>query len=83
MPAYITGTGVITAIGNNTGECIAALKEGRNAIAKPGLLDTHWKNEIPVAEIGLTNEQLADIAGAATSWPRTSSAAARASGNCS
>jgi 3-oxoacyl-[acyl-carrier-protein] synthase-1 len=68
---YVVNTGVITAIGNNTQECEQALISGRNVIGKPTFLQTHWKEEIPVAEIKLSNDALAAMTGVAPSWPRT------------
>lgn len=68
---YVVNTGVITAIGNNTQECKKALMSGKNAIGKATFLNTHWKEEIPVAEIKFSNEQLAAMSGVAATWPRT------------
>ena len=68
---YVVNTGVITAIGKDTEECRAALISGKNAIGKPSYLKTHWQNEIPVAEVKLSNEELAAITGTNASWPRT------------
>ncbi|MBL7719722.1 MAG: beta-ketoacyl-[acyl-carrier-protein] synthase family protein [Flavipsychrobacter sp.] len=69
--AYIVNTGVITAIGNNTQQCKEGLASGKNAIGKPRFLQTHWQNEIPVAEVPLSNDELAALAGVSSGWPRT------------
>jgi 3-oxoacyl-[acyl-carrier-protein] synthase-1 len=68
---YVVNTGVITAIGNDTEECKQSLINGKNAIGKAEFLGTHWQEEIPLAEIKLSNQQLAAIAGVPASWPRT------------
>jgi len=69
--AYIVNTGLITAIGTNTDECLASLLAGRSGVGKAEFLKTHWQEELPVAEIKLSNEQLAAMAGVDPSWPRT------------
>ena len=68
---YVVNTGVITAIGNNTQECKDALSRDTNVIGKPSYLETYWQNELPVAEIKLSNQQLATLAGVNSGWPRT------------
>lgn len=69
--AYVVGTGIITAIGNDTESCKASLIEGRSNIGKPEFLQTHWRDEIPVAEVKLSNKELAALTGADEQWPRT------------
>lgn len=69
--AYIVNTGVITAIGNDTASCLQALLDGRSGVGKAEYLETHWAAELPVAEIKRSNEELAVMSGAASSWPRT------------
>lgn len=71
MSAYVVNTGIITAIGNNTGDCLDSLLNGKTGVGKAEYLRTHWASEIPVAEVKQTNEQLAAIAGVPASWPRT------------
>ena len=53
---YITGIGVISAIGNNVEENLSALKQKKAGIAPVTLFET--KHKVPVAEVKLTNEQL-------------------------
>ena len=60
---YITGTGIITAIGNNTGENLLALKAGRSGIGKISGIDTIHKDVLPAGEIKLTDHELAELAG--------------------
>src|ERR1700741_1041724 len=68
---YIAGLGVISAIGNNATECLAALQSGRDGLGEVTLLPTVHRNEIPVAEIRQTNEQLAQQSGFETWVSRT------------
>ena len=53
---YITGIGVITAIGNNIAENFKSLKEKKSGISKITQLDTVYKDEIPVGEVKLTDD---------------------------
>jgi len=70
-PAYVINTGLITAIGNDTEQCRDALISGRSGVGKAVYLRTHWQDELPVAEIKMSNEQLAALAGVDKAWPRT------------
>ena len=69
--AYVVNTGIITAIGNDTASCKSSLVDGRSNIGKPEFLTTHWSDELPVAEVKLSNNQLAGLTGADITWPRT------------
>lgn len=69
--AYVVGTGAITAIGNDTQACKASLLAGRSGIGKPEYLKTFWQEQLPVAEVKLSNQELAAIAGVSDRWPRT------------
>jgi len=60
---FITGIGIICAIGKNTGETFASLRAGRHGIGKLSLLDTIHREELPCGEIKLSNEQLGSLAG--------------------
>ncbi|MDX9905658.1 MAG: beta-ketoacyl-[acyl-carrier-protein] synthase family protein [Bacteroidales bacterium] len=60
---FVTGIGIICAIGKNTGETLAALRAGRHGIGKITVLDTVHHDELPAGEIKLTNTELAAIAG--------------------
>jgi len=60
---YIAGAGVISAIGNNTAEHLAAFKQEQAGIADITLLDTIHKGRLPVAEVKLTNEDLIALTG--------------------
>ena len=69
--AYVVNTGVITAIGNDTQACKNALIQSRSGISIATYLQTHWKDELPVGEVKLSNEELAVMCGADVRWPRT------------
>ncbi len=69
--AYIVNTGIITAIGNNTEECLQALLSGKTGVGKAEYLKTYWQEELPIAEVKMSNTQLAELAGVKASWPRT------------
>lgn len=69
--AYIVGTGIISAIGANTASCLASLVNKMPGIGKAHFLQTHWQDELPVAEVKFSNEDLAKMAGITELWPRT------------
>lgn len=55
---YITGLGLISAIGMNIGENYASLSGMKSGIGKIRYLDTVYKDEIPVAEVKASDEEL-------------------------
>lgn len=65
--AYIAGSGIITSIGHNVAENLAALKAGKAAITVPELLLTHHR--LPVGEIKRSNEALAVQTGVSAALP--------------
>lgn len=75
---YIAGLGIISAIGNNAGECLHALKTSRHGIGTMQHLHSVYQHELPVAEVKPGNEELAVWTGlpAATSRTALLSAAA-------
>jgi 3-oxoacyl-(acyl-carrier-protein) synthase len=60
---FVTGVGIISSIGFDNEEVSSALNESRSGIGKITLLDTIYKDEIPVAEVKATNKELKDILG--------------------
>ncbi|MFT3932032.1 MAG: beta-ketoacyl-[acyl-carrier-protein] synthase family protein [Chitinophagaceae bacterium] len=68
---YVAGVGVVSAIGNNAASCLQSLEKEEAGIGPITLLDTIYKNTIPVAEVKLSNQQLADAAGLSVSTSRT------------
>jgi 3-oxoacyl-(acyl-carrier-protein) synthase len=65
---YITGIGIISAIGNNVVQVLHSLRNSISGIGDITLLNTVYKNILPVAEVKLTNDQLIKLA--ATSEPK-------------
>jgi 3-oxoacyl-(acyl-carrier-protein) synthase len=69
-PVTIAGAGVISAIGNNIGECLSSFEKGQAGMGEPAYLDT-THDELPVAEVKLNNAQLAARAGLSAPASRT------------
>ncbi len=68
---FIAGIGAITAIGNNVAECLLALENSNEGIGDMQNLSSIYKNKIPVAEVKLNNEQLAQLANLPSTISRT------------
>jgi 3-oxoacyl-(acyl-carrier-protein) synthase len=62
-PVYVAGVGVISGIGNNTAQCLSALQNGQAGIGKIKYLNTAHKDTFPVAEVKLSNDELAALSG--------------------
>jgi len=60
---YITGTGIISSIGNDIGSALTSLVEERSGIGGITLLDTSLKDKFPIAEVKMTTKELLDVAG--------------------
>jgi 3-oxoacyl-[acyl-carrier-protein] synthase-1 len=60
---FVTGIGIICAIGKNTGETLASLRTNNHGISKLSILDSIHRDELPTGEIKLHNEELAKLAG--------------------
>lgn len=69
--AHIVNTGIITSIGDDTAACLNSLLNGVSGVGKAEYLKTYWKDELPIAEVKKTNEELAAITGIDKSYPRT------------
>ncbi|MEP6748900.1 MAG: beta-ketoacyl-[acyl-carrier-protein] synthase family protein [Bacteroidota bacterium] len=68
---YVAGIGVVSAIGNNTASCLQALENSEAGIGPVTSLDTIHKNIIPVAEVKLSNEEIAEATGLSAAISRT------------
>jgi 3-oxoacyl-(acyl-carrier-protein) synthase len=68
---YIAGVGVITAIGNNVAENLAAFEREEAGMGDITLVNTIHKGVLPVAEVKLDNEALGNLAGISTKLSRT------------
>jgi 3-oxoacyl-(acyl-carrier-protein) synthase len=62
---FVTGIGIISAIGRNAGEVLDSLQQGRSGVGPMVYLDTIFKGELPVGEVGLANRELAETCGVA------------------
>ena len=69
---YIVGLGVVSGIGNNVAEHLAAFEREEAGMAEISLLNTIHKGELPVAEVKLSNEELIAITGLPVNSSRTS-----------
>lgn len=58
---YITGLGMISAIGNNVPESLASLSQSKTGIGKIRHLTTRYKDDFLAGEIKLSNKELADL----------------------
>jgi len=69
---YIVGLGVISSIGNNVAEHLAAFEREEAGMAEISKLNTIHQGELPVAEVKLSNEELIAITGLPVNSSRTS-----------
>lgn len=60
---FITGIGVISAIGKNAKECRTNLQKGQTGIGKASILDSRYVDVFPFGEIPHTTEDLMKSAG--------------------
>jgi 3-oxoacyl-(acyl-carrier-protein) synthase len=68
---FVAGVGAVSAIGNNVAECLTALETELAGIGDIQHLNTVHKNKLPVAEVKLTNEELAKKTGLSAVISRT------------
>jgi 3-oxoacyl-[acyl-carrier-protein] synthase I len=68
---YVAGLGVVSAIGNNTAACLHSLETGQAGIGPITSLHTIHKNTLPVAEVRLSNQALAEQTGLSARYSRT------------
>ncbi len=59
----VTGMGIICAIGKNAEEAFISLKQSRSGVGPITILNTKNKDNVPAAEIKLSDAELADLAG--------------------
>lgn len=70
-PVYISGFGVISAIGSNVAENMEALTSGKAGMQAMQRLSSIHKDSLPVAEVKLSNNALAVLAGLPVHTSRT------------
>lgn len=68
---FVAGAGVVSAIGNNVAANLFALEHGNAGMGKMTLLDSIYKETLPVAEVKLSNNELAAITGLPAGITRT------------
>src|SRR4051812_36932661 len=66
---FVTGIGMISAIGNNVPEALAAIQAGRSGIGQIKHLNTLHKGELPVGEVKCADNDLLNMIGSTTSIP--------------
>jgi 3-oxoacyl-[acyl-carrier-protein] synthase-1 len=69
----ITGTGIVSALGNNVGETLQSLRENRSGIAPLHYLKTAH-TEFPVGEVKMTNEEMMRLLNIPENAPTTRTA---------
>ncbi len=70
-PVFVAGLGVISAIGNNIAECLYALEHEQPGMGDITYLETIHRHKIPVAEVKLSNQELAVLSGVSPTISRT------------
>ncbi|XHR94484.1 beta-ketoacyl synthase N-terminal-like domain-containing protein [Mucilaginibacter sp. UC70_90] len=63
QPVFIAGVGVISAIGNTVAQNLLSLEQEKTGIAPIQYLDTEHRDEFPVGEVKLSNDELAEMSG--------------------
>jgi 3-oxoacyl-(acyl-carrier-protein) synthase len=58
---FVTGLGIISAIGRNAGEVLHSLKQARSGVGPLVYLQTIYKDLLPAAEVKLSNRELAEL----------------------
>jgi 3-oxoacyl-[acyl-carrier-protein] synthase I len=61
---YVTGLGIISAIGNNVPDALSSIKSSRSGIGKINHLKTNHRDEFFVGEVRHSNEDLLKMTGA-------------------
>ena len=70
-PVFIVGVGAVSAIGNTAAECIASLQSEQAGMDEMKFLDSVHAKTLPVAEVKLSNELLAEKLGLTKMLSRT------------
>ncbi|MDF2436153.1 MAG: beta-ketoacyl-[acyl-carrier-protein] synthase family protein [Bacteroidota bacterium] len=71
---YVTGLGIISAIGNNVAETLDSFNSIRSGIGKLEHIASRHQTEIPVAEVKASNEELTAMAGFPKEYKNTRTA---------
>lgn len=78
---YITGLGIVSALGSNVEQCFESLKSNRTGIGPITMLDSIHSDKYPAGEVKFTNSELAERVGLVgnSTLPRTTLLALNAS----
>lgn len=68
---YVAGLGIISAIGNNVEDSLKSLESRSAGMRAITMLDTIHRDQLPVAEVSLSNKELATAGGVSDNFPRT------------
>jgi 3-oxoacyl-[acyl-carrier-protein] synthase-1 len=71
---YVTGIGIISAIGNNVAETLASFNSLESGVGKLEHIASRHQDEIPVAEVKASNEELTAMAGFSKEYKNTRTA---------
>jgi 3-oxoacyl-(acyl-carrier-protein) synthase len=71
QPVYVAGVGVISAIGNNVAEHLASFEQEKAGMGDITMMNTIHRGQLPVAEVKLTNNELAEMTGLSPEISRT------------
>jgi 3-oxoacyl-[acyl-carrier-protein] synthase-1 len=71
QPVFVAGVGAISAIGNNIAGCLDALENGRAGMGTMVYLESAHRQKIPVAEVKMSNDELALLSGLSPTISRT------------
>jgi 3-oxoacyl-(acyl-carrier-protein) synthase len=70
-PVFVAGLGVVSAIGLDAAECLHSFETEEAGMADIKILHTRQRGKLPVAEVKLSNEALAELTGLSSGMPRT------------
>lgn len=68
---FVAGLGAISAIGKNVAECLDALENSRAGISHMHYFDSLHREKLPVAEVKMSNDELAQLSGLPNTKSRT------------
>jgi 3-oxoacyl-[acyl-carrier-protein] synthase I len=71
QPVFVASVGAISAIGNNIAETLDALENSRAGIGPMVYFDSEHRQKIPVAEVKMSNNDLAHLSGLSNRKSRT------------
>ena len=70
-PVFVAGIGIISAIGKNVAECLDALEKSQAGMGHMHFFDSLHRDKLPVAEVKLSNDDLAKLSSQSNTKSRT------------